>query len=460
MKSRGTTIRGASRRTKTGGGETVAMHSRKLRDAVHGDIYLCPEEVAAIDTPQMQRLRGIRQLGAARYVYPSAQHTRFEHCLGTCWMAKRIVQQIEADGSFAFPPEQKSAVFLASLVHDVTHIPFGHTFEDERRLLERHDLNRARWQRLLGAGELAELLASSDAGRLALRIISPGGDLPPRERYLRQIVSGTICADLLDYLKRDNYFCGLSYEFDQRVFHYFRIADGQLVLDMEQDGFFRRDALTEVTNLLRIRYVLSERVYYHHAKIAAGVMVSKAVEQALAAGLGEEELCSLSDDALIYHLGERFGRDRALVELLDAFRRRRLFKRCYMVSREIGGEQVEEAVRKYHLNEQDARAEAERAIAQALGTGEHRVAVYCAPAGMALKEADVPVTVPGGTVTKLSELNSEEIRVLKHQHQALWKLYVFLSPALSAEVCRAGEVCEEVIGFPNELPAERRGQLL
>lgn len=436
------------------------MRARKLRDAVHKDIYLSAEEVAAVDTPQVQRLRGIRQLGAAYYVYPSAQHSRFEHCLGTCWMAKRIVGQIESSGSFAFPETQKRAVFLASLVHDVTHIPFGHTFEDERRLLERHDRNRRRFEHLLGDSELGELLRSSEPGRLALRILSPQAGLPEPLRYLQQIVSGTICADLLDYLKRDNYFCGLSYEFDERVFHYFRIAEGRLALDMQQDGFFRRDALSEVTNLLRIRYVLSERVYYHHAKIAAGVIISKAIERALKAGLTDEDLCALTDDALIYYLAQRFGADAALVELLEDFRRRRLFKRCYMLSRQIGPASVAEMVRKYHLNEGDSRGEAERRIAGALGADEHRVALYCAPAEMALKEADVPVTIPGGKMTRLSDLNSEEIQVLKSQHQQLWKLYVFLSPALAEKVARAGEVCEEVIGFPNELPAEKRGSLL
>jgi HD superfamily phosphohydrolase len=438
----------------------MGMHARKLRDAVHKDIYLSAEEVAAIDTPQMQRLRGIRQLGTAYYVYPSAQHTRFEHCLGTCWMAKRIVGQIESIGAFTFPEDEKRAVFLAALVHDVTHIPFGHTFEDERRLLERHDVSRRRHEMLLGRGELGGLLGTTETGRLALSIVSPHADMPPERQYLRQIVSSTICADLLDYLKRDNYFCGLSYEFDERVFHYFRVADGQLVLDMEQGGLFRRDALSEITNLLRIRYVLSERVYYHHAKMAAGVMISKAIERALGAGLSEEDLCRLTDDALIHYLGERFGADTALAELLGDFRQRRLFKRCYMLSRAIGGENVAGVVAKYHLNEGDARGRAERRIAEALGTEEHRVAVYCAPAGMALKEAEVPVTVPGGRMTKLSELNSEEIRVLKHQHEALWKLYVFLSPALSDELARAGEACAEVIGFPNELPAERGGRLL
>jgi HD superfamily phosphohydrolase len=438
------------------------MHAKKLRDAVHRDIRFDPPLVAAMDTPQMQRLRGIRQLGAAYYVYPSAHHMRFEHGLGTYWMARRIMDEIEAGGAGnVFSPTEREAVHLAALVHDVTHIPFGHTFEDERRLLDRHDRSRLRYRYLIGEGALGELLRSSEAGRLAMRILSPDQEMPPERLYLREIVSGTICADLLDYLKRDNYFCGLCYEFDERIFQYFRIADGRLALDMEQDGFFRRDALSEVTNLLRIRYVLSERVYYHHAKIAAGVMISKAVERALAAGLAERDLCALTDGGLIYRLRERFSGDAALAELIDDFELRRLFKRCYVVSRQVGEEQVQSIVRRYHLNEGGARDEAERRIADALGAAPHRVAVYCAPAGMALKEADVPVIVPrrtGGTeLTLLSALNSDEIQVLKRQHHALWKMFVFLSPRLSDRLSEAGRICEQVLGYPNELPVERRG---
>jgi len=436
------------------------MYVKKLRDAVHKDIRLGPAQVAAMDTPQMQRLRGIRQLGAAYYVYPGAHHTRFEHGLGTYWMACRIVEQMEAYGT-PFSPHEREAVYLSALLHDVTHIPFGHTFEDERRLLDRHDRNLPRFRRLVEGGALGELLRSTEAGRLALRILDPAEPMPEGRRYLREIVSGTICADLLDYLKRDNYFCGLCYEFDERIFQYFRVAEGRLALDMQQGGFFRRDALSEITNLLRIRYVLSERVYYHHAKIAAGVMISKAVERALAAGLTEEDLCELTDGALIYRLRERFGDDAALGELLDDFSSRRLFKRCYVLSRRIGEENVQAVVSSYHLNRNAERDRAERRIAEALGTEPHRVAVYCAPAGMALKEADVPVIVPrqggGSETTLLSALNSDEIQVLKRQHQALWKLYVFLSPSLSGRVAEAGRICEDVIGFTNELPVERRG---
>ena len=436
------------------------MILKKLRDAVHKDIYIDQEELALLDTAEMQRLRGIRQLGAAFYVYPSAQHTRFEHSIGTCWMAKRIVAGIESAGCALLPDVEKKAIYLASLVHDVTHIPFGHTFEDERRLLAKHDRSEGRYKYFFLDSPLGRIMDSTEEGRLARLMLSPAGSLPADKQYLRQIVSGTICADLLDYLKRDNYFCGLSYQFDERVLHYFDIVGGQLVLNLQQRGLFRRDALTEVTNLLRIRYVLSERVYYHHAKIAAGVMISKAIERAMAAGLREDQICRLTDHALIYCLEQDYGKDPAVRDLISAFKSRRLFKRCYMLTRTIGEQEVRDLVGKYHYNEDDARTGAEGEIARLLGAEPHHVAIYCSPEEMALKEADVPVIVRTEAPMKLSDLNSAEIEVLKSQHRALWKFYVFLSRDLSDRREKAGEICSEVIGLPNELPAKLRGDIV
>jgi len=427
---------------------------KKLRDAVHRDIHLSEPELRVLDTPQMQRLRYIRQLGAACYVYPAAQHTRFEHCLGTCWMAKRIAARIESEGAFHFPQVHKQAVFLAALAHDVTHIPFGHTFEDERKLLPRHDESDLRYRHFLEQGELGRVLGESEAGLLARDILRPGHALPPQQRCLRQIVSGTICADLLDYLRRDNYFCGLARQYDPRVFDYFTVRDGQLVLDLQRRGLLRPDALSEITNLLRIRYVLSERIYYHHAKIACGVMISKAVERAIAGGLTETELYGLGDDSLLYHLRQRYGDDPALAELLDAFRSRRLFKRGYMLSRRIGEDAVRELVGRYHFNRDGARVAAEEQIAGALGAPAHEVAIYCAPEHMALKEADMPVILGGGRTGGLAELGSAEIGVLKDQHRQLWRLYVFVAPPLAARREAVSRACEEVIGPPDELPRD------
>lgn len=425
---------------------------KKLRDPVHKDILLTAEEVGVLDTAAMQRMRGVRQLGSAYLVYPGARHSRFEHGVGTCWMAKRILDQLRQSSPGAISPEEERAVCLAALVHDVTHVPFGHTFEDERRLFQRHDQDGARFRHFYEAGELGAALDAAGLGDAVRSILRREG-----RPCLWQIVSGTVCADLLDYLRRDNYFCGLSHSFDDRLFHYFRVDGDQLVMDLHQHGIFRRDALSEITNLLRIRYILSERVYYHHTKIASGVMLSKALERAMARGLRQRELYGHSDDTLLYHLVQRYGGDRGVKALVEGFRTRRIFKRCYTVSREVDAGRREALVRAHHFNRNGERDAAERAIAREAHLREHEVAIYCPPPDMALKEARVPVSLEDGVVRSLGELNSDEIEVLKGKHRGLWRFYVFVAPGHADAVDRAGRAAQAVIGAANELPMEKRG---
>src|SRR6058998_1849028 len=96
-----------------------------IRDAVHGDIEMSSLEVELMDTPEFQRLRGIKQLGTAYLVFPSAVHTRFEHSLGTSWMAHRILQAVRRTESIS--QDEERLIRVSALLHDVTHIPFGHT---------------------------------------------------------------------------------------------------------------------------------------------------------------------------------------------------------------------------------------------------------------------------------------------------------------------------------------------
>src|SRR5205823_10685468 len=96
--------------------------------------------------------------------------------------------------------------------------------------------------------------------------------------FASDIVGGAISADLLDYLRRDTYFCGLSQYYDARLFESFIIEDNRLVMNLEKNGMLRHDAMSEMINLLRIRYTLSERVYFHHTKVSSGAMISKTVE--------------------------------------------------------------------------------------------------------------------------------------------------------------------------------------
>ena len=100
-------------------------------------------------------------------------------------------------------------------------------------------------------------------------------DVPP---YWSQVLSGTIAADILDYLARDAYFTGLRLQVDERVHSYFKIdrATGNLYIDLAKHDLLREDILSEIVRMLEARYFFSERVYYHHAKVAAGALVARA----------------------------------------------------------------------------------------------------------------------------------------------------------------------------------------
>src|SRR5712692_9167602 len=104
-----------------------------IRDPIHGDIALSPVEEKVLDFPEVQRLRGIKQLGTASLVYPGCVHTRFDHSLGVNALAKRIIESLRHSGA-RIAAETEQAIGVAALLHDVTHVPFGHTLEDERRL--------------------------------------------------------------------------------------------------------------------------------------------------------------------------------------------------------------------------------------------------------------------------------------------------------------------------------------
>jgi HD superfamily phosphohydrolase len=394
------------------------MSKRKLiRDAVHGDIEMGPLEVELMDTPEFQRLRGIRQLGTAYLVFPSAVHTRFEHSLGTSWMAHRILQSIRRNQDVS--TEDETLIRVAALLHDITHIPFGHTLEDERRVLPRHDKDEERVDYFLRQSAVGRILKREGIQDAVIAAING------KDTFASDIVGGAISADLLDYLRRDTYFCGLSQYYDARIFESFIIESGRLVMNLEKQGRIRQDALSELVNLLRIRYTLSERVYYHHTKVSSGAMISKAVELALREGMTVDELRTLGDETLIWNLKELYVRNSTVAHLLKRLESRQLYRACYVLSTEIGEKRRTDIVTRFH-HDLDAREAAESSIARASGIQPHEIIIYCPSFGMQLSEAEVPVRSDRGEIQPLSAGNNEEIRILKEKHKELWKFYVLI----------------------------------
>lgn len=423
-----------------------------FRDAVHGDLEIDrASEQPLIDTPQFQRLRGVKQLGTAYLVYPCALHTRFEHSLGTCALAGRLLDVLARKG-VPIDETTRRTVRVAALAHDLGHLPFGHTLEDERRILERHD-KPARLRRALTEGAFGQRLAEAGLAEPVLAALL--GQTTP---FHGEVTTAAIGADLLDYLARDAYFTGLDARYDQRILRQFTVTDGRLVVDAQKGGALREDVISEVIHLLRLRYFLSERVYYHHSKTASGAMISRAVELALAAGLEREALIGLRDDGLLALLRHRFAEAEGLLGLLDALDSHAIYKRCYMLTRRVGDDRVADLVARYHVDAAQ-RGEAEDKLEQAARVRKGELIVYCPDAAMALKEARVPVKVDRGPPRMLSELAIPEVDALLDRHRELWKFYVFVHPRHAGKLKRIAAVCEEFFAIENHLPAFESGQL-
>lgn len=420
-----------------------------IRDPIHGDIELGRLEAAVLDLPAMQRLRGIKQLGTASLVYPGALHTRFDHSVGACAAAHRLVDGLRRSGA-VIGADEEELIGIGALLHDITHIPYGHTLEDERRLFPRHDKGD-RLARLL-AGELGDGLDRLGIRSAVAGLLGAGNNRLPA--WAPAVIASTLDADLLDYLRRDSYFTGLAHDYDDRVFRYFTVADGRLALRMRKHGMDRADARSEIVQLLRMRYFLTERVYYHHTKVTAGAMVSKAVEIALAAGaLAEADLLELNDWTLLDRL-ERAAPPTA-ARLAGRLARRDLLKRAYVIS--AHGVDVParlELVRRYHESPAE-RARAEADLAAALGLAADEVIVYC-PALTVMKEAATWVETAAGP-RRLNDPDgaaSAEINAIEARYADLWRFYVFV-PAEAAG--RTAAVAAERFGHPGEHAGKPHG---
>lgn len=440
-----------------------------IRDTIHGDIMLSHEEMAVVDTPEFQRLRYIHQLGTSYLVFPGAHHTRFEHSLGTCWLTKRMIRQINATAAQAdlpapIGPEEARFLAMAGLLHDITHIPFGHTFEDERRILPAHDKNHERLQYFFHSPGLGKVL--TDLGlRDELQDFFIKGS-KAKNSYGYALVAGPICSDLLDYLKRDALYCGLQMAYDDRIFRYLNLEGGQLCFNLFNNRGFRQDALSELINLLRIRYHLTERVYFHHAKMASGAMLSRFLEAALAKGvIAVEELYDVGDEGLLQLLQSRSHKVPAFKPLLEAFRSRRLYKRVYMVAKDPfdpsrpSTEQLARFHGELHLNEGGARTKLERKLARHLGVPSSALVLYAPDTGMRLKEALIPVRIDAGPLVSLAEVNHPELQALNNRHQALWKSFLFMDPRYEAHFLKASRFLERELGMPNQLELFNKGQM-
>jgi uncharacterized protein len=268
-----------------------------LRDPLWNNIRLDPLALSLIDTPVVQRLRYVRQLGHAFLVYPGATHSRFEHAVGAYHLAGVALRLLGERGLVDdVPREEPSIVRAAALLHDVGHYPFSHALE-EIGVTNHEEVARP----LLMSGVIAEILSEalgSDAPQRIHRLIEGRSPSP-----LQGLISGSLDLDKIEYLKRDAAMCGVPYgeiDVDRLLNSLVLVADpetGSNVIGIHEKG------LSALESLLFAKYQMYRNVYWHHAVRSATAMYKRLVATALdSSSIDAAAIARSTDDELMVRL--------------------------------------------------------------------------------------------------------------------------------------------------------------
>jgi len=210
----------------------------------------------------LQRLTRIKQLGMSSFVYPGAQHTRFQHTTGAMFLMEEAVQHLRSKGNI-ITPEESEAVIAAIILHDIGHGPFSHVLEDTII----HGISHEELSLMLMERMNREFRGKLD---LAIRIFKDEYS----KKFLHQLVSGNLDMDRLDYLRRDSFFTGVTEGNigSARIIKMLNVQNDRLVV--EAKGIY------SIENFLLSRRLMYWQVYLHKTSLAAEKMLQNLLNRA------------------------------------------------------------------------------------------------------------------------------------------------------------------------------------
>lgn len=240
------------------------MNKKKIiNDPVYGFITI-PSELLfdIISHPWFQRLRHIKQLGLTDYVYPAAQHTRFQHALGAMYLMTRVLDLLRKKGIEVTDEEYEASV-ICVLLHDIGHGPLSHTLEDSLLTGIKHESLSYLFMQQLNK-------EFNGALSLSLKIFQN----TYKRKFFHQLVSSQLDIDRLDYLKRDCFFSGVSEGTIgvDRIISLLTVYKDQLVV--EEKG------ILSIENFLNARRLMYWQVYLHKTTVSAERMVVNLIKRA------------------------------------------------------------------------------------------------------------------------------------------------------------------------------------
>lgn len=234
-----------------------------INDPVWGFIELNSDlHLELIEHPYFQRLRRIKQLGLSSLVYPGANHTRFEHAIGTMHLVRSALDVLKKKGN-KITEEEEEGVMAALLLHDIGHGPFSHALEQSIvQGVSHEELSRV----------YMDELNREMNGRLGLAI-----DIFMNrysKRFLHQLVSSQLDMDRLDFLKRDSFYSGVSEGVvsSERIIQMLNVQHDQLVVEVK--------GIYSVEKFLIARRLMYWQVYLHKTVLSAEHMMIKLLQRA------------------------------------------------------------------------------------------------------------------------------------------------------------------------------------
>ena len=493
-------------------------NNETIRDPVQGDISITLLERAIIDTEEFQRLRKILQLGACHFVYPGATHTRFSHSLGTLHMATKMYEMCNINHEkyststlLQVTKYQQFLIRITALIHDLAHVPFSHTLTREGGINPEEEWDNVYLMNTLIGDENAEVRKKifdimTKAGITKIQFNQFMADLKDcltknkdfRYQFVIDMVSNTLCADLLDYVLRDSYYCGLKERIGDRFLSYLGIVsldpskndknDGSFTKDITQtNGHLvllsyriekdtknpsipkpvesKRDIQSEAVDLLRKRFSIAEKVYFHRTKIAASAMIIEAVASH---GKFKEKPLKYGDDSFINELAS--SSDDRTKNLIGNLSRRNIYKPIYMIKHiteddsSIQSDKLWGEGGIYHTyRKPNERLKIEKKFEELFELGPGNVVIYCPDREMNLKKFEM-IVQPGerSKIRRLRDtldsVRSEEIDAVEKSYNQLWSFYVFVNPEKldpsdiqSQKVKDFVGLCESTFGLSNEI---------
>ena len=247
-----------------------------IRDSIHGDLHLNDFELEILDTVEMQRLRRIKQLGFTNLIYPGANHTRFEHSIGTLFLADKLPRRL------GFHSEIQQLLRICGLLHDIGHAPFSHV--TERALKHKHETVT---KQIIKNSSITDKLSQKFDPKLVMNIVDG-------KTSYGKIISGDLDVDRMDYLKRDSYYTGVAYGVidTERLIYSLTYDNNELLLSSK--------GVQAAESTLLARYFMYPTVYQHHTTRIVNGMFRVAIKSMLNDNvIKEDELRYLDDGELI-----------------------------------------------------------------------------------------------------------------------------------------------------------------